>query len=102
MPIEGLKMEVQSSELREHLLKRAEHHAERRDFYVRQAGALHEGGVEEQQATNDPVTSLRTSAKSHGEREAFFRFMAEHIIPNERYVLSEQDLIRIEIVSRYF
>jgi hypothetical protein len=51
--------------------------------------------------SNDPVGSLQESANRHGEREAFLTFMAEHIVPDETYRLTEQDLIRLEIVSRY-
>jgi hypothetical protein len=99
--IDGLIIQVSSAEIEEHLRERASHHQERRMFYERQVASLKEGGLRAQRVSNDPVGSLQESAHRHGEREAFLRFMAEHIVPDETYRLSEQDLIRIEIVSRY-
>jgi hypothetical protein len=39
---------------------------------------------------------------SHREKAAFFSFLAEHLIPGETYRLTEDDLARLEFVSRYF
>lgn len=101
--IEGLKIEIGASELRDHLIKRATYHKDKREFYTKQALSLREGGIQNEVAnSNNPVQSLEQSAKSHGEREAFFRFLGDHIVLSEDYRLSEQDLTRIEIVSRYF
>lgn len=100
--IEGLRIEISSAEVQEHLGERADYHQGRRRFYERQVASLREGGLRADQAvSHDPVSALQESAKRHGEREAFLRFMAEHIVPDETYRLSEQDLMRIEIVSRY-
>jgi hypothetical protein len=99
--IEGLRIEIGSAEIQEHLRERASYHRERRRFYERQVASLREGGLRAGRVSNDPVGSLQESANRHGEREAFLRFMAEHIVPNETYRLTEQDLIRLEIVSRY-
>lgn len=50
----------------------------------------------------DPVvTALEGRLRSHKERFTLFAFMEEHVIPNETYRLTENDLTRLEIVSRY-
>lgn len=101
--IEGIKIDVSSDELRDHLQARANYHDDKQAFYSTQAQSLKDGGIRSEAAvSNDPVNSLEQSARSHGEREAFFRFLAEHLVDDETYRLSEQDLTRIEIVSRYF
>ena len=100
--IEGLKIKVTSQEIKEQLESRSKYHKERAKWYETQVSSLRSGGVRLEAVSNDPVTSLESSAKHHKEKAAFFSFMAEHIIPNEEYFLSENDLLRIEIVSRFF
>ena len=100
--IEGLKIDVPSDELIEHLKERADYHTEKSKFYTGQVEALRQGGVGASPVSNDPVTSLESSAKSHQDRAAFFNFLDEHVVLDETYRLSEQDLTRLEIVSRYF
>jgi hypothetical protein len=99
--IEGLKIELSGGELHEHLEGRAEYHAERATFYENQSMTLLAGGVMEGGASNDPVSSLQSSARSHREKQGFFKFLADHLMVIETYRLTEQDLIRLEIVSRY-
>lgn len=100
--IEGLKIDVSSTELEEHLSKRVEYHTERAEFYGLQVQNLKAGGVGILAQSNDPVSSLEGSEKSHQDKAAFYRFMKDHVIPDETYRLTEQDLVRLEIVSRYF
>jgi len=99
--IEGLRVELSSEELRGYLEDRALHHRERRNFYLRQVENLSAGRVEEMAVTNDPISSLKQSARTHGERSDFFEFLSDHIVPGETYRLSEQDLTRIEIIGRH-
>jgi hypothetical protein len=100
--IEGLKIDVPSAELVEHLETRVRHHRERRTFYETQAASFLEGAEQFAVAnvTNDPVHGLESSAKSHSQREAFFRFLAEHVVEGETYRLDERDLERLEM-GRY-
>ena len=101
--IEGLKFEISYTELRSHIQSRGEYHKEQAKFYHTQAGSLREGGLQQIQfVSNDPVSSLENSEKTHMERAAFFFFMAEHLVPDSVYILSEQDLTRIELISKYF
>ena len=40
--------------------------------------------------------------KEHEDKYGYFMFMAEHLVPDETYRLSESDLSRLEIAARYF
>lgn len=111
--IEGLKIDVPSTELKEHLAARASHHGERVAFYLGQAKHLSQGlkdldledESEAQAYSNsgqrDPRDSMRQSAKSHQDRQMFFQFMADHLVPGEVYRLTEADIIKLEFASRY-
>lgn len=100
--IEGLKIDVPSDELQKHLEERAQHHREKADWYQSQRDALVAGGERQQQGvTNDPVSSLEASTRSHRDRSAFFAFLADHVVLDEMYRLPESDLTRLELVSRY-
>jgi hypothetical protein len=99
--IDGLKIELSSHELKTTLLERYEHHKGKASFYASQVSAMGKQGIEQQHVTNDPVASLKASQRSHEERTAFFRFLADHVIPESIYRLTEHDLTRLELLSRY-
>jgi len=100
--IEGLKIKITSDELRKHLQERSKYHLDKVTFYNGQVTALQDSGLSSNMTSNDPVGSLKSSAEKHQDKFALFTFMAEHVIPNEEYILSENDLSRIELASRYF
>lgn len=100
--IEGILIELSTLELREHLRLRESYHTEKRTFYETQIEALLSGGVGRSGASNDPVGSLERSVKEHGDKQAFFAFLAEHLVPDEIYRLSESDFVRMEFAARYF
>ena len=83
------------------MLKRAEHHEERSRFYANQVESLRKGGARFANVTNDPISSLEGSAASHTRKASYFRFMAEHVIPDETYRLEESDLAKLELVAGY-
>jgi hypothetical protein len=100
--IEGLKIDVPSEELVDHLTMRGDYHREKRAFYERQAQQLIDGGIRENAGvSNDPTSTLQASAKQHGAKFAFFAFLADHVVADETYRLSEQDMTRLELVDRY-
>ena len=98
--IEGLFIELASSELKQHLAERAKYHKDRSKWYAEQIATLR-AGLQASNISNNPIDSLERSAKRHKERFAYFTFMAEHLIPDETYRLSENDLNRIELVDAY-
>jgi hypothetical protein len=99
--INGLCIDVSAKELREHLAARADHHAEKAEWYKGQAAALSKGGAGTGMS-NDPVSSLEESGQRHQEKAAYFRFMEQHLVENETYRLSQEDLGQIELSSRYY
>lgn len=99
--IEGLRIEIKSAELATHLQMRATYHLERAKWYSGQVEALRSGGLRPEAVTNDPLSSLERSMKEHQERAAFFLFMADHLVPDETYRLTESDIGRLEFVARY-
>jgi hypothetical protein len=99
--ITGLCIDVSARELREHLAARADHHEEKAKWYETQAAALSQGGAATGMS-NDPVRSLEESEQRHREKAAYFRFMEQHLVDNETYRLSQDDLAQIELSSRYY
>ena len=99
--IEGLRFDVTSEELKVHLEKKLRHHRERVAFYKDKAQALQAGGAEPAGYTGgDPVQSLREKAAQHQNRVELFDFLRGHLIPGETYRLEENDLLKLEIISR--
>ena len=100
--IEGIRIDISSSELKEHLEERAEFHRKKSEWYSTQVTSLREGGVTPAPMSNDPVASLANSASGHKEKAAYFSFLAQHLIPDELYRLTEDDMGNIELASRYY
>ncbi len=99
--IEGLRIEVTSQELWQHLVNRETFHRKKAEWYAGQVQALSAGGVQATGATNNPLESLERSRLEHQAKAELFEFMAGHVVRDTTYRLSEQDLARIEIISRY-
>jgi len=101
--IEGLHFDVEYKEMKEHLEQKAQHHFSRKQFYFSQAVKLVEGEVESMDYTGgDPVKALNDKGKQHYARMEFFQFMADHLIKDETYRLSEGDLLTLEFISRRY
>jgi hypothetical protein len=98
--IEGIRIELNTDELCKHLLGRVKFHHDKGQWYANHAQELKDAGSEGK--SNDPAASLRQSANTHADREAFFQFIADHLIPNEVYRLSESDFTRLEFAARFF
>lgn len=108
--IEGVKIQITTEELHSHILKKIDYHKEKHLFYKNQAEGL-EKGVEEDphgsgsnlsNYSNNPLDSLKNSAKKHQQRVDYFRFIADHLVPKETYELTENDLIKLEVISGSF
>lgn len=99
--IEGLWIEMSSAKLKGLFDGRAEYHAGKAEWYRRQADTL-STEIEQINVSNNPTQSLRNSQREHENKAAFFAVLAENLIPNETYRLSEQNCIRIELFAQYF
>lgn len=106
--IEGLQIDLSSEELKTQLTSRADYHKEKAEFYKKQVEDFrkaHESLAPELQYSNtmnSPVNNLEAKVEEHQKKSSIFSFMSEHLVLNETYRLSENDLNRLEIISRYF
>lgn len=106
--IEGIKLEIPSEEMKTLIKSRIPHHEAKAKFYDEQASKLKEimkatDGEAVQGGNNNSLTNntggLESSAKTHKDKVKFFKFMHDHIIPNEQYRLQHNDLVHLEIIS---
>lgn len=110
--VENLQLEITSAELKGLLEGRMKFHAHKAEVLTAEMGRL--GTVlddldEEAEeigkyamsnaGNSNPVDTLRSKAKVHRDRATYFKFFAEHIIPNEKYLLSQSDLATIEVTG---
>mgnify|MGYP001579715992 CR=1 FL=1 len=100
--IEGIKIDMETETLRRHVQERADFHKAKSRWYDKQVDSLKAGIAAQTNVSNDPVSSLERSRESHRERATFFQIICDHLVPNEVYRLSEGDLARLELFSRYF
>lgn len=99
--IEGLWIEMLSDKLRGLFDRRVGYHEEKAAWYKTQADQI-AAGADTMQPSNNPTQSLRSSQREHENKASFFRVLAENLIPNETYRLSEQNCMRIELYAQYF
>jgi hypothetical protein len=99
--IEGIRIEVKSEELTALLKERAAYHADKAAWYAEQIKNLKNGGLRPEHVSNDPLSGLERSHQDHQQKAALFSFLRDHVISGETYRLSENDLSRLEFISRY-
>lgn len=105
--IEGLHVDVSSAELKEMLLGRLKYHQEKTTAYERQLADLtkiqaafdEEAQRMSKMSNQGPKESLESAIKRHREQSIFYRFVSEHVVPNETYRLDENDLTRLGVQS---
>ena len=101
--IEGILIDVPADELKDHINGRALAHTSKAKAYQEKVDALSGAGVTLDLRTSvDPIRDLEHKVREHEDKAAFFLFMAEHLVMDEVYRLSESDLARLEIAARYF
>lgn len=109
--VEALKLEITSAELKSLVEGRMKYHSHKAEVLETEMGRLgavledlddeaEQIGKYSNAHSNNPVDSLRKKAKVHRDRATYFKFFAEHIIPNEKYVLTQHDLATIEVVGQ--
>lgn len=99
--IEGIKVILTTNEFRALLNERVTRHEERGEFYKIEADRLEAGRAEAQTYTNgDPIKSLRDSQKQHEGNATRLNFLAAHLIEDEMYTLSDEDLEKVELIKR--
>lgn len=100
--IDGLRIEMKSAEVVAHCLSRAAMHREKAETYAKRIAAVGEAMGEVAVASNDPAFNMKGKLDHHRKQLGFFSFIAEHVVPDDVYRLTEEDLGRLEIASRYY
>jgi hypothetical protein len=96
--VNGLQFDVQSDELKKIVQTRVEYHTEKADVYTTKAASLKEAlnGVDEETrgkvSNGSPVGQLEDKAREHRNKAIHFQFMLDHVIQNDVYRLSQNDL----------
>ncbi len=99
--IEGLKVTVVGTELKELCLKRAEHHKQRAGVYAAQATSMEENEIGAMNYSNgDPKRAIKDKQNQHENDSSELKFIADHLIADEQYLLERADLARIGIAQR--
>lgn len=96
--VEGLQFDVKSEELKKIIETRVKYHTEKFEVYESKAAGLREAlkGVDEEThgkvSNASPVSSLEDKARQHKDKAIHFQFMLDHVIVNDMYRLSQNDL----------
>lgn len=102
--IEGLKITVPGTELKELCLKQSAHHKSRAEFYTKQRDTMAEVGITDENSLSNvsPKRQINDKVKEHMILADELKFIAEHLIESEQYLLDRGDLIRLGLGSRQF
>jgi hypothetical protein len=112
--IEGLKYHFSSQELVQHMRDRSNYHTGRA---TEKTAAMPEmkAALEKIRSQTSPTKmsgkanfsnyqvdrpddDLEADIQAHKNKALVFRTLADHVVPNETYVLGESDLVRLEIL----
>lgn len=111
MAVDGLKLSITSAKLKELVEQRIEYHTKKAAFCEGKASAQAKEQREfdelaEEQfkvgTSNMPGVSWDSQFRHHRDRVTIFSFMREHLIPNETYILGEEDLRKLEVLPRHW
>src|SRR5262245_7135111 len=100
--INGIQLDFTTDQLRQHVQDRRAYHEAKAEWYANQIEGLRGGGVRPESVSNDPIHSLEGTLQRHRQNAALFQVIADHLVPNETYRLSQGDLNTLELVSRYY
>jgi len=98
----GIQLDFTTDQLRQHVDDRRAFHEMKAEWYANQIESLRGGGLRPESISNDPIHSLEGSLQRHRQNAALFAVIADHLVPNETYRLSQSDLNTLEFVSRFF
>ncbi len=107
--IDNLELCITSTELKQLVLGRVEYHNVKSNFFetemTRIGTALEDMDDEAERIgkysnSMNPVDTFKQKAKIHKDRATYFKFFADHLIPNETYRLTQNDLHTLEVTGR--
>jgi hypothetical protein len=102
--ISGVVVEWKSEEFKVHLLRRMEHHAERAAFYEKECAKFKSEAADAeiklgQSTFVQTYKAMEEAQGNHARAWTFFRFLADHLVPNEVYRLDTKDLSEVEAIE---
>jgi len=105
--IQGLFIDVPSTELKAMLEDRRKYHQDKVSAYTQQLEGLEklESALGEEArrmgktSTATPKENMEQAIQKHANQVIYYKFMAEHVVPNETYRLGDQELLRLGVQS---
>jgi hypothetical protein len=105
--IQGLFIDVPSTELKTMLESRLKYHTDKVTMYTQQLEGLEklEAALGEEArrmgktSTQSPKESMEQAIKKHADQIVYYKFMSEHVVPNEVYRLGDGELHRLGVQS---
>jgi hypothetical protein len=113
MAIQGLKLSMSSDELKATMLKRIEYHQEKADWLNTELKRLEpelakfgdDAQAQGKFSTSNRIGGVAENFKQeyarHTDKVTLFKFMSEHVIANETYILDENDLRKLEVLPNW-
>lgn len=113
MAIQGLKLTMTSDELKTTMLNRIKYHQEKADWLSKEIKRLEPemakfaddaqqmGKAGTSNRMNNAVDNFRSEYSRHEDRVTLFKFMSDHVIPSETYILDENDLRKLEVLPNW-
>jgi type IV secretory pathway VirB4 component len=105
--VTGLQIDIPSDELKKLMEERLAHCNEKQTVYEQEAKTLRasvqklEGDLKVGKGGGfNPAETLEQNATKYRELAAWYKFMLEHVIKNETYRLSTEDLRLLGITAR--
>lgn len=113
--VEGLKFRIESAELSKLMKDRADYHEQRASHKKEELPKLKanlESLVTSPKVSavsnklsgynmnpSDVVEQVETDIKNHENKVQSLRFLADHVVPNVAYILTENDLRSLEVIK---
>lgn len=113
MPIQGLKLQMATDEFKKICEERISFHKEKAEWCEKEIDRLEPEvakfrGQAQAMSKTGRSNNISAAAKNfenefqrHNDKVTLFKFMLEHAIPNETYILDENDLRKLEVLPQY-
>jgi len=113
MPIQGLKLTMTSAEMKKVMLERIAFHQEKAEWCEKEVDRLEPEvakfrGEAKKMGKSGRSNNISAAAQNfenemvrHTDKVTLFTFMSEHLIPDETYILDENDLRKLEVLPAH-
>lgn len=99
----GIKITIPGKELHSLLWERAEYHMKRMDAYAEQIKSMKDNKIEGMTYSGgDPIKVLKDKHDQHSNQERELKFIAKYLDTNETYMLDDNDLRKLGIISNRY